>query len=335
MMNSCAIVVIGRNEGSRLKRCFEAIPVGQNVVYVDSGSTDGSQDLATRYGAQLVLLDPAIGFTAARARNAGLAKLKDHSKATEFIQMIDGDCELNSTWLNSAVKTLAVEPDLAVVFGRTRERFPDRSIYNRQCDDEWNVVVGYADSCGGNAMFRASALTEVGGYTDDLIAGEEPDLCLRLQQRGWKIRCIDAEMVLHDADIGYFSQWWKRARRSGHAYAEHVWRHQDNAFPAWRRQVTSIFIWGLVLPTAILACGLGAVFFGKVLALPAVFFGLLYPLQWARVAWRKTDGNQPKAIYATLIIIGKFAEMSGMTRFYVNRLAGKTSRIIEHKGPAA
>jgi glycosyltransferase involved in cell wall biosynthesis len=335
MTGSTAIIVIGRNEGARLKRCLEAIPSGHTVVYVDSGSTDGSQDLALGFGADLVLLDPTQGFTAARARNAGLTKLKDSSTLVEFIQMIDGDCELDPAWLSIAAKTLIDQSELAVAFGRTRERFPDRSIYNRQCDDEWNVPTGYVDSCGGNAMFRASALLEVGGYTDDLIAGEEPDLCLRLQQEGWKIRCVAAEMVLHDADIRHFSQWWKRARRSGHAYAEHVWRNDRQAFPAWRRQVKSIIIWGFALPSVILACGIGAFVFDKLFGIPVLILGLLYPVQWFRIARRKTSGSQPRTVYATLIMIGKFAEISGMVRFYMNQLTGKASQIIEYKGPPA
>ncbi|MFV4725620.1 glycosyltransferase, partial [Mycobacterium tuberculosis] len=122
-------------------------------------------------------------------------------------------------------------PRLAVVFGRRRERFPERSIYNRMCDDEWNVPVGPALSCGGDALFRWSALEAAGGYSDDLVAGEEPDLCLRLRQQGWQIERIDREMTLHDAAILCFGSWWKRARRSGFSYAAHCLRHGERAIP--------------------------------------------------------------------------------------------------------
>lgn len=328
---TCGIIVIGRNEGERLRRCLTAIPRDQRTIYVDSGSTDGSQSLAQSLGAILVTLDPAIGFTAARARNAGLEKLKQSGALPDYLQMIDGDCELAASWLSEAVQTMSGEPELAVVFGRTRERFPERSIYNQQCDDEWAVPPGLVDMCGGNALFRAEALLQVNGYSDDLIAGEEPDLCLRLQQKGWKIRCIGAEMVLHDADIRHFSQWWKRARRSGHAYAEHVARHGTQAFPSWRRQVKSIIIWGFALPTMALVSTVAGIAGNGFLALPGIVAALLYPLQWVRIARAKSGGGQKRSIYASLILIGKFAEFGGFLRFHLNRLVGRRSGIIEHK----
>ena len=330
----CGIIVIGRNEGERLRRCLNAIPPGQKLVYVDSGSSDGSQSLAENLGAILVTLDPSIAFTAARARNAGFERLKQSGDVPNHVQMIDGDCEMAATWLADAVHTLEAEPELAVVFGRTRERYPKRSIYNQQCDDEWAVPPGLVDMCGGNALFRSEALLQVGGYAEDLIAGEEPDLCLRLQQKGWSIRCIAAEMVLHDADIRHFSQWWKRARRSGHAYSEHVARHGTAAFPNWRRQVKSIILWGFTLPTLLVACA-GAVLAGCTWAsVPAILVALLFPLQWLRIARAKNGGGQNRIIYASLILIGKVAEFGGLWRFHLNHLLKRQSTIIEHKIPS-
>ena len=172
-----AIVIIGRNEGDRLKRCFASLPKAAQRIYVDSGSTDGSQDHARTLGITVVDLDTTIGFTAARARNAGLAIVRQSVDVPEFVQMIDGDCELDASWMDAAVDALRAEAGLAAVFGRRRERLPERSVYNRQCDDEWNVPIGYVASCGGDALFRLAALSAVGGYNPDLIAGEEPDLC--------------------------------------------------------------------------------------------------------------------------------------------------------------
>jgi glycosyltransferase involved in cell wall biosynthesis len=69
-MRDFAVVIIGRNEGDRLRRCLESV-AGRDIVYVDSGSTDDSIATAERAGAEIARLDPATGFTAARARNAG------------------------------------------------------------------------------------------------------------------------------------------------------------------------------------------------------------------------------------------------------------------------
>jgi glycosyltransferase involved in cell wall biosynthesis len=325
-----SIVIIGRNEGDRLRRCLLSLPPELNRVYVDSGSSDGSQDFARSLGVEVVDLDPSVGFTAARARNAGLAALRQKSTITEFVQMIDGDCELDPAWIAQAEAALASEPRLAAVFGRRRERFPEASLYNQQCDDEWNVPIGLVPSCGGDALFRMAALSEVGDYQADIIAGEEPDLCLRLSRRGWMIRRIDAEMTLHDANLLHFFQWWKRARRSGHAYAEHLWRNRQSAIPGWRRQVWSILVWGLGIPLlAIIFALAGGTFAWISAALIA-----LYPLQWLRLALRGVGSGRTRFGFAALIVMGKFAELGGVARFALSVARGYAPKIIEYKGSA-
>jgi glycosyltransferase involved in cell wall biosynthesis len=330
-----AVVVIGRNEGERLKRCLRSISSDVPTVYVDSGSTDGSVVFARSMGAHVIELDVTDGFTAARARNAGWRALPGLGFDAEYIQFVDGDCELNSDWLALAADVLRQEPDLAAVFGRRRERFPNRSIYNRMCDDEWNVPPGLVISCGGDVLMRRAALEQAGGYSDDLIAGEEPDLCLRLSHLGWKVRCIAAEMTLHDAAMTNIKQWWLRARRSGFAYMAHVLRHKDRAFPTWSRQVKSIFIWAGILPAlALLSAVAGFVLQWPVLILlPLIILGL-YGVQIIRVAWKKRSSGQDWLFalnFAILIIAGKFAEFGGLLRSMLDHVHKRRSVIIEYK----
>jgi len=164
------VVAIGRNEGERLKRCLRSMPDGCPVVYVDSGSTDGSVAFAEGLGMRVERLSTERGFTAARARNAGWRRLLAEHPDLAFIQFVDGDCELDSQWIARGVEALDAEPDLCVVFGCVRERFPQASLYNALCDDEWNVPVGLTDSCGGIALFRVPAIVAVNGFSEDLIA---------------------------------------------------------------------------------------------------------------------------------------------------------------------
>jgi glycosyltransferase involved in cell wall biosynthesis len=326
------VVVIGRNEGERLKACLRSIPPGSDVVYVDSGSTDGSVAFAESMGFQTVALDTSKGFTAARARNAGLKQLEGHP--LNFVQMVDGDCELDVGWVDAGLAAFVDEPDLAVVFGRRRERFPDRSIYNRLCDEEWNVPVGEARSCGGDALFRLVPLQAAGGYNGAIIAGEEPDLCIRLRQAGWRIRRIDAEMTRHDAAMTRFSQWWKRSKRSGHAFAELLERHGPNAEPRWRVQVNSILLWGGIVPGVALLCALIA------FARPAFgWFALLallaYPAQIARIGWRKWRGGASFGFAfasAFFLMLGKIPQLSGVLLYRRSRASAQAPRIIEYKG---
>lgn len=220
------VVVIGRNEGKRLERCLDSVRrTDAAIVYVDSGSTDGSPSMARGKGADVVDLDLSRPFTAARARNEGFRRLVASRPDIEFVQFVDGDCEVVSGWLEAARTFLVAHETYAVVCGRRRERFPDRSVYNRMCDEEWDTPVGDAQACGGDAMMRVVALAAVNGYRDGLIAGEEPELCVRLRQSGWRIHRLDQEMTLHDAAMTRFSQWWRRTLRSGHAYAEGAWIH--------------------------------------------------------------------------------------------------------------
>jgi len=335
---SAAVVVIGRNEGARLKRCLRSIPAGVPVVYVDSGSTDGSAEFAQSIGINVLALDMSIGFTAARARNSGWRYIFDHHPDLEYIQFVDGDCEVDPAWLETACAALQAEPEMAAVFGRRRERFPEHSIFNRMCDDEWNVPVGIVASCGGDALFRVAALRAVGGYSDDLIAGEEPDLCLRLHRLGNYIRRIDAEMTLHDADIHSLGSWWQRAKRSGFAYTEHVLRHRGRSIPQWRRQLKSITFWGAAWPY-----GMTIVSLTTAIWQPALGFGALaallmsYALQIARIAVRKHASGAKWGFalrYGALIILGKFAEFAGASQCWLGRKMQRQARIIEYKRPA-
>jgi len=321
------VVAIGRNEGERLRRCLSSVVRPDcGVVYVDSGSQDGSVEVARELGAEVVDLDLSIPFTAARARNEGWRHLLAHYPGLAAVQFLDGDCELDGTWLAKAAHALRAQSTLAVVCGRRRERHPEASIYNRLCDIEWDTPVGLADACGGDALFRVEALLAVGGYDDTAIAGEEPELCFRLRELGWKIERLDAEMTLHDADMTQLKQWWQRHKRAGHAYASNRRRHAAAGF--MHPQVQSALAWGFVLPLVTLLLGL----------VWSPWFLLaygLYPLQLARIAirFRRQQAAQPWSIavaYALHCLGGKFAEAAGVLGEGRRHRRGEV-RLIEYK----
>ncbi len=311
------VVAIGRNEGERLRRCLESLAGrASSIVYVDSGSSDGSVSLAEQEGAVVVVLDPTVPFTAARARNRGLARLREVAPDVELVQFVDGDCVLADGWLETAASTLLADPTLAVVCGRRRERFPEASIYNRLCDLEWDTPVGPTDACGGDALMRIAAVEEV------------PDLCARLRRRGWKILRIDAEMTLHDAAMTHLRQWWRRSVRAGHAYAEVSARHTGEPERFWAREVRSNWLWGIALP----ACSLG-------LAVPTLgaSLGLLgggYGLLGFRVhRWMRGRGFSAgdAGLYAAFCVLGKLPQAYGQAMYWTKRLRGRRSGLIEYK----
>lgn len=328
------IVAIGRNEGARLERCMASLGAQEvPVVYVDSGSTDGSQQVARSAGAWLVELDTQTPFTAARARNAGWRELMRLQPRLEFIQFVDGDCELASGWPEVAVRALDADASLAVVFGRRRERNRNATPWNRLCDMEWDVSPGRVLSCGGDAMVRVRALAEVGGYEDSLIAGEEPDLCFRLRGRGWQVECIAAEMTLHDADMHHFSQWWRRSVRWGHVLAEGVAR-RGFRYPGLRRALSACaWTFGFAALAVLLHLLVGPVALLVVACCWAAGLAAIWCRAFLHVlASRVTRADA--ALYASSCVVGKFAQARGMVGYWRDRLLGRRSRLIEYKGVA-
>lgn len=327
-MGKLGAIVIGRNEGDRFRRCLDSL-LGKAapIVYVDSGSTDGSIEYASEHGADVLALDASVPFTAARARNAGFDRIKELGPDVERVMFVDGDCEVDAEWLPRAERYLDEHEDYAAVCGRRRERYPGATVYNYLCDVEWDTPVGDAKSCGGDAMMRAEAFAAVRGFNPGLIAGEEPELCVRLRGAGWKIRRIDQEMTLHDADVTRFSQWWTRMRRGGHAYAEGAAMHGAPPERHWVRESRRAVMWGLVLPILAIAASP----FSKGLSLALL---LLYPLNLVRIARRLSRAGEPRPwTVATFLVLSKFPEGQGWLRYQTGRLTGSRSKLIEYKAP--
>ena len=327
MISDVGCVIIGRNEGDRLRPCLTSL-VGQvaAMVYVDSGSTDGSVALARGLGVTVVELDMAIPFTAARGRNEGFRVLQGRLPSLRYIQFVDGDCEVLPGWLDEAREFLESHPEVAVACGRRRERYPEHSIYNKLCDMEWDTPLGEAKACGGDAMIRAGALLEVGGYRNDLIAGEEPELCVRLRLAGWKVWRIDRDMTLHDAAMTRFGQWWKRSLRSGHAFAEGAYLHGASSERHWVRESRRAWVWGGVIPLLIL---LGV----PMLGWGALALSFLYPLQVVRLALQGKGSLslRDRWLRAVFLVLSKFPELAGQVRYRVSRLQLAKVKLIEYK----
>jgi len=333
ILSPVAAVIIGRNEGERLRLCLQSV-LAQcvNVVYVDSGSTDGSVALAQSLGARVVQLDTSIPFTAARARNAGLDLLlqptDQHPTTPLYVQFIDGDCELNLGFIAAASAELDSNPTLAAVAGRLRERYPENSLYNKLCDIEWNTPIGETTWCGGVSLMRISALQQVNAFNPALIAGEEPELCFRLREKGWKIRRIDFEMALHDAAITRFGQWWNRSRRAGYSYGLGHHLHGKSPEKYCRREVRRIWIWGVALP----AIALLAIPFTNGLSIFLIPLGLvilfLRLLGWVSTLGLHAHDARNLAFFTAL---AKLPEAHGLLTYHYRKLRKRQPAIIEYK----
>ena len=323
-------VVIGRNEGAGLERSIRSVQAaGLPVVYSDSGSTDGSPDLARKLDVPVVELDHARPLSAGRGRNEGLQGALRRWPSARFALFLDGDCELSPAFPSAAAARLEEGPDIAIITGHLAERHPEASVYNRLCAIEWQSPAGPIESLnalGGIMAVRISAFQEVGGFNLDAIAGEEPDLGARLQLAGYSIVKIDVPMATHDAQILRFRQWWRRAVRGGHALAHRYAEHGRTSTKDGRRELVSDLFWGFALPVAVI-----------VLLLPTRGLSLLalggYGVLGRRVfrRYRRAGlSNSDAGLVARFIVYSKFAHVAGIARYCWNRLRGDF-RIIEYK----
>ena len=322
---SYGVVVIGRNEGERLRKCLESLAAqAAPVVYVDSGSTDGSAALARCMASEVVELDLRTPYTAARARNEGFERLRPVARGLRYVQFIDGDCAVVAGWLEKAAAFLDAHRDVAAVCGRRRERYPERSIYNMLCDFDWDAPIGKTKACGGDVMMRIDAFEKVSGYRADLIAGEDPEVCVRLRAAGWNIWRLGEEMTLHDAAMTRFGQWWRRAVRGGYAYAEGAALH--GALPERHgvRESLGAWLWGLGLPLFALVC---TALFGP---LGLIAFAA-YPLQVVRLALRGDRSRRENWWGALFLVIGKFPEMLGQLKCLTHHWLRRKPGLIEYK----
>lgn len=344
-------VVIGRNEGERLHRCLNAIleqsfalvrksghmldvPKGHNsdksplpIVYVDSGSSDGSTTYARSVGCDAIELDSSSPFTAARARNTGLSYLNKKYPDVEWVQFVDGDCTLQPAWLSKAAAFLSVNPKVAIVCGRRREVYPQKTIYNALCDMEWDTPIGETKACGGDFLARRMALESVNGFNPTMIAGEEPEMCLRLRKENWSIWRIDEEMTSHDAAMTSFNQFWLRNKRAGYAFAERFSMHATKEKPYCAREVISIIFWAFALPVFALA-------FSFVYLPASILVLMAYPATMLRIFLRRLklrNTMRRSLIYSVLIPLGKFPQFFGVAKYFIAQLLGNNIQIIEYK----
>ncbi|AXC10142.1 Glycosyl transferase, group 2 family protein [Acidisarcina polymorpha] len=326
-----SVVVIGRNEGPRLQRCLESVrdmekPGGDfEIIYVDSSSTDNSPDLARRLGALVISIDSSRP-TAALGRNVGW-----RASSGSFVLFLDGDTILHPEFVVQSLQQFG--SDTAIVFGNRREIHPEASVYNRVLDLEWISASGFVDSCGGDALMRRAALEAVQGYDENLIAGEEPEMCRRLRELGWKILHVDGPMTGHDLAISQWSQYCRRAMRTGYAYAQVSERFRGSSLPFWkveaRHNRNVAFAHASIITLSVLASLIWRTAWpiGLVLA----FFLLLALRTAGRVTW-KSNNLATRLLYGIHSHLQQIPIYLGQLQYWSDRRKGLARGLIEYKG---
>ena len=304
-----SVVVIGRNEGIRLTRCFESIkkmesiPDAYEFIYVDSASSDDSVLRAKTFGAKIIHVNPPRP-AAAIARNAGWK-----AASGEIILFLDGDTILEPAFVNTSLSEFS-KPKIAAVCGHRREISPYDSIYNRILDLDWIYPIGDAQFFGGDVLIRRRILEEVNGYDPTLIAGEEPEMCTRILGKGYQILRLDKTMTMHDLAIKSFGQYWKRAFRTGYAYAE-VSRKFQNSTQLWKADSLHNLFKGSMLLAIPLIGILAYILFHTIL--PLVVMLLIVLLLICRTAWK---ARKKSFDLLTCILYGFHAHLQHIPIFF-------------------
>lgn len=286
------------------------------VVYADSDSTDGSVERVGREfpNVHVVQVDPSRKMTPARGRNLGMDKLLEVLPDVEFVQLVDGDCDLTPGWLEYGMQYFADHPDVGIISGRLRERDRERNPYHRLADMEWAQPEGETYALGGIMMIRRQVWLDAGGQNADIPAAEEHEFCRRAHEAGWKAMRLAQEMANHDIDMAQFSQWWTRMERMGHSCAQGLWMHRDA--PHFRSLV-SVTLWGGVVPAVAMVGAL------PTLGASLPIAGLGYRRLWRRIAEDRRgrgDSDDDAKLYASAMLAAKLAGTVGVARFLLRTL---------------
>ena len=326
-------VVIGVNAGATLEACLCSLKESNypedkiHIIYVDGGSNDDSLSIAgSLSNINVFALHPEYP-TPGLGRNCG-----EKRGTAPFIQFLDSDTILDADWLRIGVQ--AMEEDVAAVMGHRLEMYPEYSVFNWIGSLEWNAHGGEAESFGGDVLVRRQVFRAIGGYDEELVSGEDPELSRRIRLAGWRILQLDTRMTEHDLAMTNICQYWRRTYRSGYGFAAVIDRFKDDVF--WQKEFRRITIRG----GGFLALSIiGAIFIFLVdlktwqIIFPAMAFSLAVVLLFFprifRVDYFKEDKGitrEQAKIYAWHCSLAVLPDIFGVGRYYLGKFCNRPLR---------
>src|SRR5688572_4208519 len=226
-----SVIVCTFNGGRTLSECLESLLrldyANYEVIVVNDGSTDNTAKIASSYGFRVITTENR-GLSS--ARNTGL-----NAATGEIVAYIDDDAYPDSHWLrylaSAFTNTIHVGvggPNIAPAddgpIAECVAHSPGNPVHILLSDTEAEHIPG----C--NMAFRKTALEAIGGFdTQFRIAGDDVDVCWRLQQKGWTLGYSPGAMVWHHRRNS-IRAYWKQQHNYGKAesFLEKKWPEKYN-----------------------------------------------------------------------------------------------------------
>lgn len=198
-MVKVSVVIKALNEEAHIAKAIDSAlmavaPWDGEVILADSLSTDRTIEIAKQYPIKIVqLTDP-------NDRCCGVgAQLGFQYSRGEYVYILDGDMELQKDFLTAAIELMDGKPEIAGVGGLVKEcNLQSLEYQARQSRAPANMQAGYVDRLDMGGLYRRSALTQVGFFTNqNLHAYEEFDLAIRLRALNYKLYRLANHSVNH------------------------------------------------------------------------------------------------------------------------------------------
>jgi cellulose synthase/poly-beta-1,6-N-acetylglucosamine synthase-like glycosyltransferase len=226
-----SVIVCTFNGSRTLSKCLESLLrldyPNYEVIVVNDGSTDTTAKIASNYGFRVITTENR-GLSS--ARNTGLK-----AATGEIVAYIDDDAHADPHWLRYLASTFMNTQHVGVggpniappddgLIAECVAHSPGNPVHILLSDSEAEHIPG----C--NMAFRQAALAAIGGFDPQFrIAGDDVDVCWRLQQKGWTLGYSPGAMVWHYRRNSVRA-YWKQQHNYGKAesFLEKKWPEKYN-----------------------------------------------------------------------------------------------------------
>ncbi|ODT54968.1 MAG: glycosyl transferase [Methylobacterium sp. SCN 67-24] len=194
-----SIIIKTLNEEKRIAATIESAlsalgEVSGEVVVADSGSSDRTIEIASRYPVVIAQIVPPARPSCGIGPQLGF----QHSRG-DYLCLLDGDMLLDPGFLGDAIRFLERNPRVAGVTGHVEEMQTANLEYARRVQRHApENRIGPLDRMNGGGLYRRSAIEQTGYLSDRNLHGyEEFDLGIRLRDAGWQLHRLDRRFVQH------------------------------------------------------------------------------------------------------------------------------------------